>query len=117
MRLLAVYILLSVALLFAQPGYSVVGAWAILLSGAAGSLSLVVDSLPRFYSSDLDGVTHFNSEAALVCGVAFVIWVAGAVLTYWCGKSQKRAIPCVVLVFLWIVGSFYNVLCFAIRSV
>lgn len=114
---LAVYTLLSVALLFARPGYSVVGSWAILLGGSAGSLSLVVDSLPRLYPAYLDGTARFNTEAASVGGGAFAIWIAGAFLTYWGGKSREPVLPYGLLFFLWVGGSFYNTCWFAIRSV
>ena len=117
LRAMLLYTLLSLALLFAEPGYNLIGAWAILFGGTAGSLALAVDCLPEFYQKHLGGITYFNPDAVILCVGALLIWIAGGFIIFHCFISPRRIAFRIALVCLWIIASIFNSYWFVIRSV
>ena len=117
-KIAAIYVTASAAIVaFARPGYDLISEITILLGGSLGSLKLAIDSAQDIRYETADSGRQFSAEALAVSIIALVIWLVGFWVAYMTARSRWKGGFLARLIGVWVVGSGYNILWFAIRSV
>jgi hypothetical protein len=111
-----VYIIVSIILLVVAGGYDVISGLAILISGPAGCLRLIWEVGREIFYQDDSSVWQFRIQELYITFFAILLWVIGLISLIFYKNIQPKYLRVILLSFLWLLSSFYNIFWFGVGS-